>query len=96
MTAAQIIPPKVFTLLHLVEFGTRMAGDQADSDALAKLEPMLETAARGLMMAYPAFADVIALIESHMSKGVPAATAVDAARDHIQAAPAFDRQSTET
>lgn len=92
MTDAPLIPPRIFSLLHLIEFGARMAGDQSDSDALAKLEPKLEAAARGLRMVWPAIADTLTLIESHMSKGAAPTVAVNTARDHIQAAPVFDQQ----
>lgn len=90
--AAPLIPPSVFSLLHLVEFGARMAGDAPDSDALKKLEPTLEAAARGLQMAWPAIAATLALIETHVHKGAAPAAAVDTARDHIAAAPAADQQ----
>lgn len=86
MADTPLIPPNVFNLLHLVEFGARMAGDTPDSDALQKLEPTLEAAARGLHMAWPAIAATLALIQSHIGKGASPTAAVETARDHVTAA----------
>lgn len=86
-TPPPLIPGSVYTLLHLVEFGARMGGDSPDAEALKKIEPTLEAAARGVQMLWPAIAATIALIEAHIKKGAAPDEAVGLSRDHIQAAP---------